>query len=223
MKRIIFSVAVLFSAVVGQANAADLPPEVSPYRAPAMVAAPTFSWTGGYVGFNAGYGFGKASAFGSSETVNGFVTGGQIGFNWQTGPLVVGLEGDFQGSLQSKTTSVAVLGVLVSEKDSVPWFGSVRGRVGAAFDRVMIYATGGYAYTEFKIDVTAGALSSTSHTNKGAPIYGAGVEWMFANRWSAKAEFLRFDTGNTNVTLFGATFPAKLTDNIGSVGVNFHF
>jgi len=204
------------------AAAADIPP-AQPYRAPAMVAAPVFSWSGIYVGFNVGYGSAKAEAFGLSENLNGVISGGQIGGNWQNGPFVVGIEADFQGSLQSKTTNFVILGIPVTEKDSVPWFGTVRGRVGAAFDRVFVYATGGWAYTQFKIEGTALGATLSSNTNKGALVYGGGVEWMFANRWSAKLEYLRFDTGTTNVTLLGFTFPAKLTDNIARFGVNFHF
>src|SRR4051794_9701121 len=97
MKFKIFAVAVASASLaVAQASAADIPaPE---YRAPVQVVAPAFNWTGFYAGFNVGYGFGKAEAFGASENLNGLIAGGQIGGNWQTGALVLGLEADFQGS-----------------------------------------------------------------------------------------------------------------------------
>ena len=96
---------------------------------------------------NAGYGWANTSGSsvggvpvtGSSD-LNGFVGGGQIGYNWQgASPLVVGLEADFQGTTQRHTDT----GFGVSLKQELPWFGTVRGRIGYAFDRAMIYATGG--------------------------------------------------------------------------------
>jgi len=220
MKRIAVATAAILST--GLAHAADIPPAPPVQRA--AVVAPAWSWTGVYAGLNAGYGMATASAFGASEDLDGFVGGAQIGGNWQTGPLVVGIEADFQGTTQSKTTSVTVLGVTVTEKDSVPWFGTVRGRIGGAFDRLLVYATGGWAYTQFKIDVTApGLVSFSSSTSKGAFVYGGGAEYRFADRWSGKVEYIRLDTGDTTVTLLGTSFTAKLTDNIIRAGINYQF
>lgn len=224
MKRTAAAIAALISVGLSAdlAKAADIPPGRPAQRA--AVVTPAWSWTGVYAGLNAGYGMAQATAFGLSEDLDGFVGGAQIGGNWQTGPLVVGIEADFQGTTQSKTTSTTVLGLAVTEKDSVPWFGTVRGRIGAAFDRLLVYGTGGWAYTQFKIDVTVvGIASANSSTSKGAFVYGGGAEYRFADRWSAKLEFIRLDTGDTNVTLFGVPFTAKLTDNIIRGGINYHF
>jgi outer membrane immunogenic protein len=219
MNRLAAALAALLFA--GLAQAADIPPAAPVQRT--AVVAPAWSWTGVYAGLNAGYGMARASAFGFSEDLDGFVGGGQVGGNWQNGPLVVGLEADFQGTTQSKSTSVTVLGVTVTEKDSVPWFGTVRGRIGAAFDRLLVYGTGGWAYAQFNVDVTALGVALSSSTSKGAFVYGGGAEYRFADRWSAKVEYIRLDTGDTNVTLFGVPFTAKLTDNVVRAGVNYHF
>lgn len=220
MKRIVAAIAALLST--GAAQAADIPPGPPIQRT--AVVAPAWSWTGVYAGLNAGYGMATASAFGFSEDLDGFVGGAQVGGNWQNGALVVGIEADFQGTTQSKTASITVLGVTITEKDSVPWFGTVRGRIGGAFDRLLVYATGGWAYAQFKIDVTAAGIASlSSSTSKGAFVYGGGAEYRFADRWSAKVEYIRLDTGDTNVTLLGVPFTAKLTDNVIRAGINYHF
>ena len=113
MRRIVLGL--LCATVLSSSGfAADLPV----YKAPAATYAPAFSWTGFYLGANLGYGWGKASGtstiagnifgangvFPGSSNLNGINGGGQAGYNWQTGPVVLGIEGDFQGSDQKQTT-----------------------------------------------------------------------------------------------------------------------
>lgn len=100
---------------------------------------PAFTWTGFHVGANAGYGFGQATTnIGCSADMDGFAGGGQIGYNYQMGQFVLGLE----ARLQAADLSVSGPGGSIK----TDYFATVRGRAGVAFDRFMPYITGGWAY-----------------------------------------------------------------------------
>ena len=129
-------------AVTTSAQAADLTPPV---------AAPVaYNWSGLYIGLNAGYAAAKVT-----ETVTGGGSGSanipaglgglQIGANVQTGAIVWGFEGDFAGNMATK--SVTVAGGALSGTAQIPWLATLRGRVGYAFDRFLLYATAGGAAT----------------------------------------------------------------------------
>jgi outer membrane immunogenic protein len=217
MRHFVIALLAATTLGVGAAAAADLPT-----KAPMYSPVPVFSWTGFYVGVNAGYGWASTSVsgFSGSSDLNGFVGGGQIGYNWQgASPLVLGIEADFQGTSQSRSDTA--LGITVDQ--NLPWFGTVRGRVGYAFDRVMIYGTGGFAFMDYKMTVSGFGLSASDSVNKAGWTAGAGAEWMFAPKWSTKLEYLYIDTGDTSVTLFGVPFTGRAKDNIVRVGLNYHF
>jgi outer membrane immunogenic protein len=205
---------------VSHAYGADLPPAVN-YRAPAQVVAERFNWTGVYVGANAGYGWGTLSntAGTASSHLNGALAGGQIGGNWQSGALVLGIEADFQATWQKR--SLTFLGVTATEE--MPWFGTLRGRAGVALDRHLLYVTGGASYADLKLSLSSGGVTLSSHDSKAGWVVGGGWEFMFAERWSAKLEGLYFDTGNTSATLFGVTLSGRAHDVIARAGVNYHF
>jgi outer membrane immunogenic protein len=153
-----FAVASCAFVGVNAASAADIPARM-PYKAPAVVA-PVFSWTGFYVGINGGYGgneykypFQAPIVSSSGEaTLNssGFLAGGQMGYNWQAGSWVFGVEADIQwsnikGELDASANTP--LGALaLSAGSELEWFGTVRGRLGYTWDRLMVYGTGGFAY-----------------------------------------------------------------------------
>ncbi|WP_247642898.1 outer membrane protein [Brucella abortus] len=150
---------------------------------PAPVAVDTFSWTGGYIGINAGYAGGKFKhPFSDIEqdggprfsgsldvTASGFVGGVQAGYNWQlANGLVLGGEADFQGStVKSKLvgngnlSDIGVAGNLSGDESSVletkvQWFGTVRARLGfTPTERLMVYGTGGLAYGKVKTQLSA--------------------------------------------------------------------
>lgn len=217
MRHFVIALLAATTLGVGAAAAADLPT-----RAPMYSPVPVFSWTGFYVGVNAGYGWASTSVsgFSGSSDLNGFVGGGQIGYNWQgASPLVLGIEADFQGTSQSRSDTA--LGITVDQ--NLPWFGTVRGRVGYAFDRVMIYGTGGFAFMDYNMTVSGFGLSGSDSVTKAGWTAGAGAEWMFAPKWSTKLEYLYIDTGDTSVTLFGVPFTGRAKDNIVRVGLNYHF
>ena len=177
-----------------------------------------YNWTGLYGGFNAGYGWASISNS-SLSNPKGFVGGGQLGYNWQSGALVLGVEADLQGTAQKSSDVIA--GVTINQK--LPYFGTVRGRIGYAADRWLLYVTGGWAYLNYKLDATAGGVTISSDASKSALALGGGVEWAVWDRWSAKLEYLYIDTGNTTVTLFGAPSTGRARDNIARVGLNYHF
>ncbi len=180
-KLLLASAALIGTAAV--ASAADLPRRAAP--PPVFTPVPVFTWTGFYAGFNAGYGFGTQDdraptvigvpaasglftnaasgntgvlAFGNRNNNEGFVGGGQIGYNYQFTPgsgFVVGIEADAQyadfGRNRNRFAATPGLnpGSLVFNPNgvsSLDYFGTVRGRLGYAFDRTLVYATGGFAY-----------------------------------------------------------------------------
>jgi len=193
-----------------------------------------FDWTGFYIGANIGYGWGRADGttdgLSGSEDLNGVLGGGQIGYNWQVGNWVLGVEADGQGTDQKSSFSVSGLvngvPVTVTQDDSIPWFVTARGRIGYAIAPMyMIYATGGGAWMDFKSTITATGLgSATWETSHGGWAAGAGIEGAITRNWSWKAEYLHLDTGTFNTNVFGV-IPAsvRLTDDIGRFGINYRF
>ncbi len=139
------AVAALLSAPIA-AQAADLPAPT--YKAPAYVApVPIFSWTGFYVGLNGGYGWGKSNWSGSGGnfevTPKGWLGGGTLGYNIQTGGWVWGIEGDID-YMNLKGTADAAFCPSCTFKDT--WLGTIRGRIGYSYDRWLPYLTAGGAY-----------------------------------------------------------------------------
>jgi outer membrane immunogenic protein len=199
------------------AYAADLPvkaPVVAPVYAP-----PVATWTGFYLGANVGGGFANVDVGGVSSHLNGVIGGGQAGYNWQTGNFLIGIEGDFQGSSQAVSNTAGAITV----DQRIPWFATLRGRVGYVAGPLLFYFTGGGAWANYKLEVTDGVTTVSDNATKTAWTIGGGLEWMFAPKWSAKAEYLYLDTGDRSVTLFGNTFTGRARDNIVRVGLNYHF
>ena len=245
MRALTFAAVSLF-VLCGAATAADLsrPPV---YKAPGE-PAPYMGWTGFYIGLNVGGGLGHGrSDFGVAggpvfATVNnnlsGAIGGVQAGFNWQTGPTVVGFETDFQASgLKGTLTAPCLPGfcglpLTASYTQKLPWFGTVRGRLGVASNGWLIYATGGYAYARLDTDAvaTAGPAASVSlHETRNGWTAGGGIEVALAQGWSAKLEYLYFDFGRTNTTwTLGGGLPALTDDahftmNVVRAGLNYRF
>ena len=244
-------VAAVVSAMwmVGAASAADLPARMVTKAPPPP--PPMYNWTGFYLGLNVGGSWGRqdvslvtaGGALTNSNNVNGVIGGAQIGYNWQgpNSPWVFGLEADIQGSGQRATGSFFIPGggvllvippTSVAYEDKLDWFGTARGRIGYAMGdgRFLPYITGGLAYGENKVSGNASLLGvpttfSATKTNVGWTV-GAGVEWAFWDRWSAKAEYLYIDLGNGPTIALSPVFTLTtnhLTDNIGRVGVNMRF
>ncbi|HEX5507629.1 MAG TPA: outer membrane protein [Pseudolabrys sp.] len=218
MKRVVMASAVAFTMIATAASAADLGRRPAmPTKAPEYVA-PMYSWTGFYLGINGGGGFGRSSfsapfATGSFDTSGG-VVGGTIGYNWQTGPVVFGLEGDIDWSSVRGDTICAPLTSCEARND---WLGTFRGRLGYGANMFMPYVTGGLAVGNIKTNIAG--LGSTDETSAGWTI-GAGLETKIAGPWSAKIEYLFVDLGRSD-SILGSE--AEFRTNLVRGGVNYRF
>ena len=192
-KYLLASVAALGLVAAGAASAADLPSRKGPVAAPVYMP-PAFTWTGFYVGANAGYGWGNVNANGFANVgdLDGFVGGGQVGYNYQMGQFVVGAEADFQGADLSSGSNLGLVNV------KTEYFGTVRARVGVAFDRFMPYITGGWAYGNVKTSIPALGFSS-DRTHTGGYAVGGGLEYAFTNNLIAGVEYLYVNLGEKNI------------------------
>ena len=204
-------------AGAGAASAADLPARTAPIApAPMIAAIPVFTWTGFYVGANAGYGWGNVNLNGWANNIgdlDGFVGGGQIGYNYQMGQFVVGLEADLQAADLSSGNNLGLVGV------KTDYFGTVRARVGVAFDRFLPYVTGGWAYGNVKTSI--GGVGSTDKSHTGGYAVGAGLEYAFTNNWTAKVEYLYVDLGEKSV--FNTGVKVGTDFSVVRAGVNYKF
>ena len=215
MKRFVLAGVVALAAVT-TASAADMGRrQAMPTKAP-MYAAP-YNWTGFYLGINGGGGWGRSEftapfPTGSFDTSGGLV-GGTVGYNWQMGQLVFGLEGDIDWS-GIKGSAVCVGTTCETRND---WLGTARGRVGYAFDRFLPYITGGAAFGNVKN--TVAGIGSTDQSNVGWTI-GGGLEASIAGPWSAKVEYLYVDLGDSGSVL-GST--ADFRSNVVRAGLNYRF
>lgn len=205
-------VATLTSVVaLASANAADMyrAPDVGGYKdGPAFVGV---NWSGLYVGVNGGYGWANSSSYGFQPS--GGFGGGQIGYNWQgiwNPHLVLGVEADIEGA--------DITDSYYGHQASVNYFGTIRGRIGYAFDRALVYATGGFAYGEVQDSAFGASLTSTE---TGYTV-GGGVEYKILPNWSAKAEydFVSLDAGNSGANL-SLNNSSRSEFNTFKVGVNY--
>ena len=230
-------------ALVGvqAASAADLPVR-APYKAPAAIA-PAFTWTGFYFGINGGYGGNEfkypfeapvvSSSGQASLTSSGFLAGGQLGYNWQVGQWVWGFETDIQwsnikGELDASASTP--LGALALNAGSeLEWFGTVRGRLGYAWERLMVYATGGFAYGSVSTNLNAaggplGVFSFSGDSQKTGWTAGAGFEYAITPSISLKTEYLYLDLGSDNVyTTNGFSISEETTVHLVRAGLNWRF
>jgi outer membrane immunogenic protein len=220
-----------------------------------------YNWTGLYLGANLGGSWGRVSheifdgtagifEVGVTNHPDGVIGGGQIGYNWQFGPwfgwgtgTVLGIEADFQGASQRSTIDEAFsdprFGPVTfsgSVEDKLEWFGTVRGRAGIAVDRVLLYATGGWAFGERRLSGpltssnAAGLIATTAFSNSSRMdgwTVGGGIEWAFLGNWTAKFEYLYIDFGSpSNVAIPGGPFvitSGHFVDNVARAGINYKF
>jgi outer membrane immunogenic protein len=246
VKKLALAVSILAISAVS-ASAADL--AARPYsKAPAMVAAPIFSWTGCYIGIEGGGNWGRAGTTAVTSPTPAFVglpltnnydlsgglVGGTVGCNYQASNWVFGIEGDVSWTNKSGSANdIAPFTTTSTNQLREKWFDTVRGRVGYAWDRVLFYGTAGGAFAGTTTDVCAiqGICVSSSRTRSGW-VAGAGLEYAFWDNLSVKLEYLHADFGSANyidppVVVAGAgTFNARsirLTDDIVRVGLNYRF
>jgi outer membrane immunogenic protein len=229
MKRMVLAGLGALAAVtmMSAANAADLPRRHAPpppAKAPTYYEAP-YSWTGFYLGINGGAGWGQtnwSNSFGTADgDVSGGLVGGTVGFNYQMGGLVVGLEGDIDWSdIRGSTSTGICAGGSCETRNS--WLSTARGRIGYAFDRVMPYVTGGAAFGDIK--ATPAGLGSTTTTKTGWTV-GGGAEFAIAGPWTAKVEYLYVDLGkgSCDVGVCGIPTDVDFKTHLVRAGINFRF
>jgi len=267
MRNLLGKGLVLASLAIGApAVAADLP-----LKAPPPMVAPAFSWTGLYIGVNGGGAWGDSDlstatifsptgyfAASSVPAINavgqqhvnpsGGTAGGQVGYNWQSGVVVYGVEADIEWlGLSGTATGSAVYpccaptSFTVSSSMKSDWLFTLRPRLGFAANNWLLYVTGGLAVANVKANflftdnfATALEAAAISETKVGWTA-GVGAEYAFAGRWSAKVEYLHVDLGSTSVTSTNLTaftppiaFPTNvfghsvnLTTDIVRAGINF--
>jgi|SRR5580698_435266 outer membrane immunogenic protein len=229
MKKLAVAIAALgIAAASAPAFAADMALKAPPPRDPG------YNWTGWYAGLNAGYSWGRSATnftvaglgpFSTSQSMNGGLGGGQIGYNSQVnGNWLVGLEADIQGTGQRGTANLPVV-VFVPAPGAValpnttstgtfgqklPWFGTLRGRLGLlASPTWLFYVTGGLAFGEVKSTASVAtstafpggpvlataAATGSTNTTRAGWTVGGGVEGVISGQWTAKLEYLYVDLG----------------------------
>ena len=197
MKKIIATLAFVLAA--STAMAADAVNEVP--AAPVADVAPAFSWTGFTVGVQGGYGWNNTdsdiSGTGSfSQDFDGGLLGGFVGYNYDLGnSWVVGVEADFEKNWADETAFGGAL------EYGIDWQGSVRGRVGYAFDRALVYGTAGWAYARGYADVAG--FGEQKETFNGYTV-GVGVDYAFTDMMFGRIEYRYTDLGDKTFDFGGA-------------------
>jgi outer membrane immunogenic protein len=266
--KTLFAAAIALALPAASAFAADLPSRKEP---PVVVAPPPPPplWTGFYIGVNAGYSWSNSNAISQSyaDTLpggfatnaalgnlpgqvlapnDGFIGGGQLGFNWQFNDrFVVGGEADIQG-LTGGSNSASFIGVdtASSFSRSLAQIGTIRGRLGfLATPTLLVYGTGGFAYGQATLTanyygVWSSPLQQIDNASRSLVGYavGGGLEWLFLPNWSVKAEYLYYDLGSLSTSGVQYSYTSKkiaaistaqsdtrFNGHIVRVGVNYHF
>jgi outer membrane immunogenic protein len=227
MKKFLLS-SVAFLGLATAAAAADLPART---MAPApFVAVPVFTWTGFYVGAQVGYSWGNddalgllngdvvtvggvpfvVSGVGGGDDSDGFVLGGHVGYNVQFGSFVVGVEGDLEyadlGGNNNAFVLTGVPGVFALNSGlGIDWQGSIRARLGFAFDRVLVYATGGFAFASID-DSNNFAILAPGFVNGDDSVtgwtLGVGVEYAITNNLTTRLEYRYTNYDDSNNAFF---------------------
>jgi len=235
-------------------------------KAPVAVPAPLPPWTGFYVGGNIGWGWGKDQDVVVRETIGGapFISGtwpgvgtfgnlgmdgvfggGQVGYNWQTGIWVLGIEADIQASDingSAGATLPYISGantISITTTGKLDWFGTVRARAGITWDRALIYATGGVAfgkvkYNQVMTDTLAFVAAGNGSSDSVGWTLGGGIEYLVLPNWSIKGEYQYLDFGSKTFilpefTTAGAPTAFAIATNLKSqfhtarFGINYHF
>jgi outer membrane immunogenic protein len=214
--------------------AADL--AARPYTKAPPVVATIYDWSGFYIGVNGGWGssrnewtntsvFGFGVGEGSHDSTGGTV-GGQLGYRWQAGNWVFGVEGqgnwaDFSGS------NVSFVDPSFTNRTKIDAFGLITGQVGYAWNNVLLYVKGGAAVTNSKHEgLVFGVVADSVEKTRWGGSVGAGLEFAFAPGWSAGVEYnhLFLDTeSNTFVSPFGITRIDDIQQDVDLVTVRLNY
>jgi outer membrane immunogenic protein len=199
------------------ALAADMPTKAPPTYSPA------YNWSGFYIGIVGGGGWGTSNQFalaGESSgpfDISGGLVGATLGFNWQNGPVVLGVEGDFSWANISGSTITDECTPACST--GLRNLGTIRGRLGFPVGQFMPYVTGGYASGDLRRGF--GTAFDSARANGWA--LGGGIEAILSQNWSAKVEYLHVDLGRTNVPITGFPTDVAFQTHLFRVGLNYKF
>lgn len=202
------------------ASAADLARRPV-YKAPPPAVAAVYNWTGFYIGGHVGGAFSSEEATGlpvgftGKTDPSGFIGGAQVGFNWQAGNWVFGVEGDWSWSGADGSTTVGAVPFSSDQK----WYATATGRLGYAWDRWLWYAKGGAAWMD--ADYTTPGFT-VGDTRTGWTI-GGGVEVALAPQWSAKLEYNYLDFGKENYAFPAGIATVDTQVHMIKGGINYRF
>jgi outer membrane immunogenic protein len=225
---------ILFAAVAAAALVTAMPAAAADFgaRYTPPVYAPIYNWTGFYLGAHLGGAFGGDYNFNGLAVSNNdarFLGGVQAGVDWQFSGtnFVIGAEGQYSWLSNSDAAAVFPGGYVYSNDQR--GLGSVTARLGYSFGPALAYVKGGYAYADNREAVTLGGVPipfmlDTNH-NHGWTI-GGGVEYMFAQNWSAKAEYQYYGFGDSRFQAPAALVPFGTFHNDEhalKAGVNYRF
>lgn len=262
MRKTLISAFAATTMLSSGAMAADLPARVeaiAPGPAPVFVA---MNWSGFYIGANAGYAWGQSdvrvthlptqAGFNANPYINstkpdGWFGGVQVGYNIQSGSLVYGLEldgqfGDIQGSRLAGPLPLfggaPLAGSFSQQRTRMDAFGTLRGRIGVAFDRALIYVTGGgilgnvrdFNRSQYAAGNQFNYIASGNEVRFGYTV-GAGLEYAFSGNWSAKIEYLYYDLGDRTIVAnpvaanppFATRNRFDMDGHLVRVGLNYRF
>jgi len=201
-------------------NAAPLPPPVT--------------WRGFYVGGNIGAAWSTSTLSDNLTTVSfdrdntGFIGGVQVGYNYQIGNLILGVEWDFDWTSIDASGTIGVPGIgPVHASADTEWISTLAGRIGLALDRTLVYVKvgGGWVRNEATITQLATGASLSASNTSGAWLVGAGFEYALAPNWTAKFEYDFLGLSDKTFPGFAGTRGFELERDIQQVkvGINFKF
>jgi outer membrane immunogenic protein len=230
MKKFLLTGVAVAALACSPALAADLPARM-PVKAPPVQAPIAYNWSGFYIGGHGGGGFSDKSFTSDglddgSHDGDGWVAGGQVGFNWQTGQFVFGIEfsgsaADISGSHPSLLTDPS--GTYSSDINSIFL---LTGRVGLAFDRLLLYVNGGGAWVREEIGFVSDDFGSDSvKKNRNGWTVGGGLEYGITPNWSIAAQYNFIDLGDKNTFFVNNGFNASSDQQIHLVTgrLNYRF
>lgn len=236
MKKILLgTVAVLFLSA--PAVAADMP-----VKAPVKMIAAPYNWSGLYLGAHCGAAWARTRHTGDDAAYQeagnelyqldptGIMCGGQVGYNFQQGTWLWGVEGDF-GYISAKKTIEEIPSPDNLNEVKYGAYGTATLRLGLVQDRILFYAKGGAAFAQIRniaADLDGGVIDPTSDINVSKTrigwAAGGGIEYGLTPAWSLKAEYLYMGFGTQSYAdLQGGTYTFRNQVHTAKVGINYHF
>ena len=222
MKSVLLAASIV-SLTLAAAHVADAAEPLAPFDP--VVDPAIFSWTGGYVGVQIGYGWAEVdrdsiAGFAYSFSADGGLAGVHVGYNHQWNRLVLGIEGDVEWA-GGRGDDGGAGGTL--DTVDLNWDASVRARVGIAFNRVLVYGTGGVALADVD-QINPSGLPVRSSAMFTGWTAGAGAEFAFADNWTARLEYRYSDFGSERFIAAGlAPFTFDIDMHAVRLGVSYKF